>query len=475
MLYEQTEDYESTVRVLRRAMDLQVETWNLAHAEELAKTQRLLDFEKIQRLQNDSQVKQAHLERQRQRNAFLLGGLLLSILLLLVFSRMLSDRRKAIQQLKTAEAEIRQQKQVQIAMERRLAEQQRTESLGVMAAGIAHDFNNLLTAISGFAEVGTLYDDHNKKNELFRQITSVAFQAADLTRQLRQFMARPDEVRATSNLRDVVESMLPLLNSISRPNAHVEIHSDLAGLFVGIDDAQLRQILLNLVSNSVDAAPEEGGKIVIQLSTRELTREDLDAMRGSDFAAPGKFCCIEVSDNGPGITEDIQKRIFDPYFSTKSVGRGLGLASVLGIVRSCRGAVQVISIDGHGTTFRVCIPQVDGTLAPPSYSGAAYSAAYTSSQLDERKLILLVDDEPLIRKSICDVLTNVGYDVQTASDAYSAMKLLPSIIDRLSIAIVDYSMPGETGVWLAQRLNEQRPGLPSSSAVVTRPNPFPRM
>jgi signal transduction histidine kinase len=460
VLYEETNDFQNATKMLRRAMDLQVESWNLAHADELARTKQLLDREKIKRLQEEAAVRQSDLEHQRRQNAMLLVGLLIAAVSAFVFLIVLVDRRNAILELKSAEAKVRQQKQLQIAMERQLAEQQRTESMGLMAAGIAHDFNNLLTVISGSAEIGTLEVDPEQKNALFRQITTVSFQAADLTKQLRQFLARPNEGHAVSRLQDVVESMVPLLKSVARPPVHVEVQSEATGLHVGIDEAQLRQIILNLVSNCVDASPADGGRVMIRLSSCILQQDELDRMRGADFAEPGLFCRIEVTDEGPGIPEEIQRRVFDPYFSTKAVGRGLGLASVLGIIRSCRGASEVISQKGQGTTFRVFIPQVAESAVVQKLPTASNVRSRSHSNPGERGTILLVDDEPFIRKSINDVLVNSGYETQTAEDALAVLKILPSISDRLSLAIIDYSMPGESGVWLAERLNEQRSGLP---------------
>ncbi|MBL8814820.1 MAG: tetratricopeptide repeat protein [Planctomyces sp.] len=458
--YQNSGDFRNASRMLEKAMELQQVAWSLGHAEKLAETMKLLDMEKIVRLQDNARIQQESIARQRQRNLFLLIGLLASILMLLVLVKTLSDRKRAIHRLRNAEAEIRQQKQLQIAMERRLAEQQRTESLGIMAAGIAHDFNNLLTAISGFAEVGSVCAEDERTSDLFRQITTVTFQAADLTTQLRQFMGKPNEDRTGLDLRQVVESARTLLNSVARPNAVIEIADGHETLIAAIDDAQFRQTLLNLVTNAVDSVPDENGRLTVKLASCTLSAEELESMKGSDLASPGEFCCLEVTDNGPGIQEDVLKRIFDPYFSTKAVGRGLGLASVLGITRSCRGALKVLSKAGEGTTFSVYIPRVT-----PSAVAAVSQAACPPEPLRKMNeiqgaMVLLVDDEALIRNSISEVLTAAGYEVVTASDSYSAMALIPKIADRLNVAIVDYSMPGETGVRLAERLNERIPGLP---------------
>jgi two-component system, cell cycle sensor histidine kinase and response regulator CckA len=315
---------------------------------------------------------------------------------------------------------------------------QNLESLGVLAGGIAHDFNNLLGGIYAQAElVETDLAVGSADSETIQKIKDSAMRGSEIVRQLMIYAGKePDNVEALDISR-LVEEMLELLKvSISK---HAVLKTDLASdvALVSGNASQLRQVVMNLVINASEAIGEKDG--VINVTTAH-DRVGANAGCGPVPDLPqGNYVRLEVSDTGSGITEATKARIFDPFFSTKFAGRGMGLAVVKGIVRDHGGAIDMVSIPGTGTTFRVLLPELE--KSPSEYHFAIRSAKLPQPGA-RTGMILVVEDEEPLRTAVSKVLRRTGCSVMEAVDGSSAMELLRTYKNDLDAILLDVTLPG---------------------------------
>jgi signal transduction histidine kinase len=240
--------------------------------------------------------------------------------------------------------------------ERRMLEQQRLESLSVLAGGVAHDFNNLLTAILGNAELVALSSTHDAALRKSAEAIIIGAQrAADLVAKMLAYAGEGRVIAELVDLDELAREMLDLMQASAARHCTLEYTGMGTLTRVKVDPTQVRQVLLNLIVNAGEAV-EDGGRIAVSGGRQTLDNAALSAMTFSTDARPGEFAYVQVSDNGPGMDRATLARVFDPFFSTKQNGRGLGLAAVQGIVRSHRGALNVTTAPGRGTTFAVWFP-----------------------------------------------------------------------------------------------------------------------
>jgi len=249
-------------------------------------------------------------------------------------------------------------------LERKLVEMQRVESLGLLASGIAHDFNNILTGVLAYTEMAQagVPAESNVQGQLMRAISGI-HQAAGLTRQLLTYAGKGEIRIGPVALNPVVQELIDLLRgSFIRS---IAIHLEFAVALPPVlgDSTQIRQVVLNLLTNAAEAIGDEPGQITVTTSLVELTPALRETLVFGAEADPGLHVCLRVCDTGSGMEPATLAKIFDPFFTTKVAGRGLGLASVLGIMRQHRGALQVTSVVGQGTTFEIFLPVADQSLA----------------------------------------------------------------------------------------------------------------
>jgi signal transduction histidine kinase/CheY-like chemotaxis protein len=339
--------------------------------------------------------------------------------------------------------------------EERLRQAQKLESISLLAGGIAHDFNNLLTVIIGNAEFAGA---ECSACEPIRNIIASAERAAHLTRQLLAYAGKGQFISETFDLaRLVVRSKERLSSSLPK---RVEIRFTLPAkeLLIKADPSQIEQILINLVINAGEAIPPQtDGWIEVAACTYDVPPEVARAHAPAYDARPGSFICLEISDSGAGMDKETLVQIFDPFFSTKFTGRGLGLAAVQGIVRSCNGFIDVRSSPGAGSTFRVFLPS-----AARKPSAAALPAASHSGGLPRertRVTVLVVDDEDMVRGLASVALKARGYEVLEAGDGAAALEKLAAAPTLPSLVLLDLSMPGMDAKELVPILNQQYPDL----------------
>ena len=326
------------------------------------------------------------------------------------------------------------------SLERKIQQTQKLESLGVLAGGIAHDFNNILTGIIGNASLATLeLPDTSPVNAFLRAITDGAKQAADLCRQMLAYSGRGKFVIQTVSANRIVEETTKLLQlAISK---HADLRLDLAPSLPAItaDVTQIRQVIMNLVINASDAIGSQPG--VIRIST-SLVRLDPSFATGSVIAPDplaGDYVCLEVSDSGCGMSPETQAKIFDPFYTTKFTGRGLGLSAVLGILRGHKGALKIASEVGKGTTFTLCFPVASADEASATATGSP------EGSWSGKGAVLVVDDDETIRRATSAMLQKLGFTVVVAETGPRALDLFREAPHPFTLVLLDLTMPQMDG------------------------------
>jgi two-component system cell cycle sensor histidine kinase/response regulator CckA len=335
---------------------------------------------------------------------------------------------------------LKRAEQERIDIERRLLEGQKLESLGMMAGGIAHDFNNILTSVLGNASLARSLVAGEAGDHL-AQIENAARRAADLCAQLLAYAGKGKLVTERVNLSELVRGTASLLEVTISKNTRLELQ--LAGQLPPVlaDITQLRQIVMNLVINAADAIGEMPGRITVRTFACQADPALFQQAQGRPELPAGPYVALEVTDNGSGMSPETIARIFEPFFSTKFSGRGLGLAAVRGIVQSHQGALFVESQPGAGAIFRLLLPATQGPAVPSAPPLAVPAAA--PARLNG--LVVVVDDEETVRGVVADVLETFGATVLPAAGGEEALGLLRAHGDRVALVLLDLTMPGLSG------------------------------
>jgi PAS domain S-box-containing protein len=329
------------------------------------------------------------------------------------------------------------------ALERRMVDAQRAESLGVLAGGLAHDFNNLLVAVLGNADLALREVVPGQPGRAaIENIRLAGLRAAELTDQLLAYAGRSGAGTTRVEPSGLVEELLRIIAPSIPNDIHVSVDMSVR-LAVRGDPAQVRQVLLNLINNARDAIGGRGGEITIRGARVALSgRGETDDI----LTAPaGEYVSIEVADNGPGMDAETRRHVFEPFFTTKHAGHGLGLAAVLGIVRTHGGGIRVISSPGRGARFVV--------LWPVAVTSTMHAASPTAT-----RTVLVIDDEDLVRDVVARMVEDLGYSAITAADGMTGLELVErQVVDAV---LVDLTMPRMSGADVVAALRARRPGLP---------------
>ena len=335
------------------------------------------------------------------------------------------------------------------ALEDQFRQAQKMEAVGRLAGGVAHDFNNLLMVISGYAEVilAGIDVDHPLR-EKATAIQQASDRATTLTRQLLAFSRKQLLELKVVDVNAIVADMERLVRPLIGEN--VELIAKLAPSagHVRADAGQLEQVLMNLVVNAKDAMPA-GGKLTIQTQNLVL---DESHRPGQTFIHPGNYVMLSVSDTGTGMDKETQSRIFEPFFTTKEKGKGtgLGLSTVYGIVKQSGGYVIVQSESGHGTSFHIYLPQVEGTTEK-------HTAPVTGATAGGTETVLLVEDEESVRQLVRDTLVAKGYKVVEAENGEAGLAAAAGHAGKIDLVITDVVMPGLGGREMVERISTTRP------------------
>jgi two-component system cell cycle sensor histidine kinase/response regulator CckA len=329
---------------------------------------------------------------------------------------------------------------------------QKMEAVGRLAGGIAHDFNNLLMVIGGYTEVMLAEMEAGHPLEVkARAIQQASDRATMLTRQLLAFSRKQLLELKVVDVNTVVEDMERLLRPLIGEDVELKTKLSSDAGHTRADAGQLEQVLMNLVVNSKDAMPN-GGRMLIE--TANVTRDSAHSGEQT-FIRPGEYVLLSVTDNGLGMDKETQSRIFEPFFTTKEKGKGtgLGLSTVYGIVKQTGGYVIVQSEVGHGTTFNIYLPRVEGV----EEADGAISVSRTAAGGSET--VLLVEDEESVRQLVRDTLASKGYHVLEAEDGQAGLTAAAVYEGKIDLVVTDVVMPGIGGRELVQQLLISRPGI----------------
>lgn len=336
---------------------------------------------------------------------------------------------------------------------------QRLESLGVMAGGVAHDYNNMLTTIIGNAEFGLMdTSEDDPVRECFEQIKISATRSAELTKQLLDYSGKGKIHSQEINMNNMIQETLQLVKASLAKKIQLKLDLDKSIPDIVGDISQIRQVLMNLIINASDSLEKNTGMISIRTSVRNLDHEAFWFYSPEELTGviSSPYVCLEVSDNGSGIDEENITKIFEPFFSTKTSGRGLGLAATLGIVKGHRGGLKVTSQLNHGTTFLLQFPQ-KSDFFHQKLSGKSLAEAN-----DERKkgTILIADDESTLLKILCKMLERDGYKVFCAENGKIAVDLFVENNKEIDLLLFDNNMPVMTGIEAGEKIREIAPEIP---------------
>jgi len=328
-----------------------------------------------------------------------------------------------------------------LRMEEELQRAGNLEALGVLAGGIAHDFNNFLTAIMNQISLAKLHLDH--ADLILEKLTyaeNACVQAKGLTQQLLTFAKGGEPVRRVTSMAVLVGDALRLVLAGTNVKPMLTIPDDL--WLVDIDPGQISQVLNNLLINAVQAMPEGG---MLRVFVRNVTMHAGDVLESTfgDHLPHGDHLCVTIQDSGPGIPEEMLARIFDPYFTTKAQGSGLGLATSYSIIRKHGGTLTVRSKQDQGAAFTFCLPATQSEAERTHFQPRA---PLPSPGVTHR--ILFMDDDDMIRESMGEILEDIGYTVTLVRDGREALEALHRARkdnQTFDVAIMDLTIPGGMG------------------------------
>jgi PAS domain S-box-containing protein len=329
-------------------------------------------------------------------------------------------------------------------LEERLLQSQKMDAVGQLAGGVAHDFNNLLVVISGYTELllGRVTDDRSLAH--LREINRAAGRAGELIAQLLAFGRRAPNIDELVDLSTLIRGIEPMLRRLIDEDIGLILEIPSAFGRVRVDPGQLEQVLVNLVINARDSMPL-GGEIRIR-----ITELDLDETQASELGLiAGRYVVLSVTDTGSGMTTETKARVFEPFFTTKELGKGtgLGLATIYGIVEQAGGKIAIDTELGRGSTFSVYLLGAPVTEEEPEVE-------------DRRGTVLIVEDEPAVRRLVCTVLEDGGYRIREAANGREALEYLERGVGQVDLILTDVVMPDITGPELVARLAPLEHAMP---------------
>jgi signal transduction histidine kinase/HAMP domain-containing protein len=338
-------------------------------------------------------------------------------------------------------------------LEAQLRQSQKLEAIGSLAGGVAHDFNNILTAILGYSEI--IMMAMAKDDPLWLHIEAIhtaGDRAAGLTRQLLAFSRKQVMELKVINLDAIINNMTTMLGRLIGERIEMKLLLRNPTANIKADPGQIEQIIMNLTLNARDAMPD-GGSLILETDTIEL---DEEYSRSHAEVSPGSYVVFSITDTGHGMTPDVRDKIFDPFFTTKRPGKGtgLGLSTVYGIIKQLEGHIFVYSEPGRGTTFKIYFHEEKETV-PEKITPVEQAQALSKG----KETVLVVDDDPTIRKMVSDTLAPFGYQVVEADSGEKALEIYNASISTIDLLLTDVIMPGMNGRELFEKVQAIRPNM----------------
>jgi two-component system, cell cycle sensor histidine kinase and response regulator CckA len=340
-----------------------------------------------------------------------------------------------------------------------LRQSTKMEALGAMAGGIAHDFNNLLTTVLCNADLATqMLEEDDEARPLLRDIVTASVNAAELCAQMLAYSGHGLMTYEHLDLNALLSELGSLLRVALSIKIDLAINLSRESQGIQADRNQLRQVIMNLITNAAQSIGDQAGRVSIQSSRRVFNLLELEQLHPSTKLLPGEYVVFEISDTGVGMSVETQARIFDPFYTTKASGSGLGLATVQGIIRSHMGAIALKSDLGKGTTFTILLPyaslqeqgEVQTLISDPQATPAAHRTAG----------VLVVEDDHQVSRVIGAMLSRAGHTVHHATDCPQAIEQIKLHGEDIDCVLLDYSMPQLDGEHTFEQLRSVRADIP---------------
>lgn len=347
-----------------------------------------------------------------------------------------------------------------LKVEEDLRQAQKMEAIGTLAGGIAHDFNNILMALMGYAELALglcRQDEDNKLKMYLDYILKSSYRAANLVKQILTFSRKLDTTTIQMQLQPLVKETIKMLRNTIPATVHISTDIDASCPMVMADAGQMQQLLMNLCVNAVHAM-EEKGHLKVELKPVHLEPSDMNGLRDLE---PGDYVRLSVEDDGCGMTPEVMARIFEPYFTTKPVGKGtgLGLATTLGIVKKHKGEITVSSEKGKGSVFHVHIPAIKAQPLPLTPAVQAHNVDFSRFRA-MKKAVLVVDDEASVREIVTTLLDNIGWKHEVCASGLEGFRAFEKAPSRFDLIISDYAMPEMSGLEMFHKIREIKADIP---------------
>jgi PAS domain S-box-containing protein len=345
--------------------------------------------------------------------------------------------------------------QERILLQQQFHHAQKLESLGIIAGGIAHDFNNILTVILGHCYMvrENTYSDEEYK-AVFQKIETAGSRAADLCRQMLTYAGKSTMERTRVNVWLLIDEVIKMLEAAIKKNVTIELdlHQRIPEI-IG-DTGQIQQVVMNLIINAAEAIGDASGTIRVALTTLVYETETPETDFFGTVITAGKYACLEVTDTGSGMSEETLHRIFEPFYTTKFTGRGLGMSAIRGIISSHEAILNLTSTPGVGTCFRVCFPVAN---SPETTEPAAPAAVASEMGVGT---VLLADDEDTLRDMGQDLLQLLGFNTVTAENGHTAVEIYRKGSREIDLVLLDLIMPVMGGIEAYHELRKINPTLP---------------
>ena len=338
------------------------------------------------------------------------------------------------------------------AIENRLQRSKKMESLGTMAGSIAHNFNNLLMVVLGNLELAK--SDLSEGSTAARNIQRAANasqRAADLSSMMLTYVGQLKMESVPVDLSQAVKAVLKNLDESKMANVNLDMELTDPMPLVAADADQMRQMISGFITNAIEALGKEDGRVRISTGSMQCNKDYLSTTYLKEEMPEGMYAYVEVADTGLGMDAETLGKVFDPFFSTKFTGRGLGMAAVMGIIRSHNGAIKVSSVKNEGSVFTALLPIQGVALRPSAVDNM------DNENVAERGIVLLVDDDEMVMDIGNQFLKRMGYTVRTASSGQKALDIIKQASNRIDCLLLDFTMPGMDGLETMQQVKKIRP------------------
>jgi len=346
--------------------------------------------------------------------------------------------------------ERKKMEEERLLLERRALESEKHKTIEILAAGVAHDFNNILMAILGYSDIilNSFGNEEMLKKGIL-EIRKAVIRGSELSQQMLRFAGKGGASFENIDIGKVIQEIVDLLRVSIPPKIEVVVDLPYEKIMVYADPTQIKQIVLNLILNSADAIGGSNGEIRIRVDTEVLNSDYIKSELSRYKLSEGRYARLIVSDNGCGMDENTLKHIFEPFFSTKFAGRGLGLAEVDGIIRIHNGAIRIESTEGRGTSFEVFLP-----LGRDSIAQDGDSRRSIDENVRFYGYVLIVDDEEAVRFSLKDMFKRLGMDVIIASNGEEALSIFRESRRKIDLVCADILMPKMDGIELLREIRK---------------------